>query len=138
MATIALLQKTDSIRVPVPDIESGLDFYRDELGQQLVWRTEHHAGLRLPGSDAFIVLVTRHTNLEFNFHVASAAAAAERFEASGGRILVPVFKTKNGEAAVVEDPFGNIYALRDDSEGELVTDEEGHIIGVDGAPLAGA
>ena len=131
MTAIALLQKIDSIRVPVPDLETGLAFYREQLGHHLIWRTQRGAGLRLPGSETELVLVPRNVELEVNFHVASAEAAAERYEQAGGVVVVPPFQTRNGMATVVQDPFGNVYAMRDDSLGELVTDDEGHILGID-------
>jgi catechol 2,3-dioxygenase-like lactoylglutathione lyase family enzyme len=137
MPTIALFQKIDSIRVPVPDLESGLAFYRDRLGHHLIWRTERGAGLRLLGSDTELVLVPRDVPLEVNFHVASAEAAAERYEQADGIVVVPAFQTRNGVAVVVQDPFGNVYALRDDSLGELVTDEEGHILGTESDEASG-
>jgi predicted enzyme related to lactoylglutathione lyase len=137
MPTIALFQKVDSIRVPVPDLESGLAFYRDQLGHHLVWRTERGAGLRLPGSETELVLVPRDVPLEVNFHVASAESAAERYEKSGGIVVVPPFQTRNGMAVVVQDPFGNVYAMRDDSLGELVTDDEGHILGAESDEASG-
>ena len=56
-----LLRKFDCLQIPVPDLEAGLAFYRDLLGHPLIWRTATAAGLRLPDSDAEIVLqpVTR-------------------------------------------------------------------------------
>ena len=40
--------------VPVPDLDQGLQFYRDQLGHELVWRNdaEGQVGLRLPESQA--------------------------------------------------------------------------------------
>ena len=137
MPTIALLQKIDSIRVPVPDLETGLAFYRDQLGHRLIWRTQRGAGLRLPGSETELVLVPRDVPLEVNFHVASAEAAGERYEQAGGVVVVPPFQIRNGMAVVVQDPFGNVYAMRDDSLGELVTDDEGNILGTDSIEAGG-
>jgi len=138
MSASALLQKIDSIRVPVPDIETGLEFYRDQLGHVLVWMLPHGAGLRMPGSNAELVLVPMGEDLQVNFQVASADAAAERFVEAGGKILVAPFSTLNGRAAVVQDPFGNIYALRDDHLGELVTDEKGQVLGTESGENSGA
>jgi catechol 2,3-dioxygenase-like lactoylglutathione lyase family enzyme len=53
-----LLRKVDCVRLYVPDLEAGLAFYRDQLGHQLIWRTESAIGLRLPNSDAELVLQT--------------------------------------------------------------------------------
>ncbi len=138
MTTTPLLQKIDSIRVPVPDLETGLAFYRDQLGHVLIWRLAHGAGLRMPGSNAELVLVPLGEDLQVNFQVASADAAAERFQEAGGEILVAPFSTLNGRAAVVRDPFGNVYALRDDQLGELVTDEAGQVLGTESGENSGA
>ena len=138
MTISPLLQKIDSIRVPVPDIDTGLAFYRDQLGHVLIWRLDHGAGLRMPGSNAELVLVPQGDDLQVNFQVASADAAAERFAESGGKVLVQPFSTINGRAAVVQDPFGNVYALRDDRLGELITDEEGTVLGTEAGENSGA
>jgi predicted enzyme related to lactoylglutathione lyase len=133
-----VLQKVDSVRIPVPDIDAGLAFYRDQLGHVLIWRLENGAGLRLPGSNTELVLVPQGKTLQVNIHVASADAAAERFVEAGGKVLTPPWDTLNGRAVVVQDPFGNIYALRDDSLGELVTDEDGAVLGTEGGENTGA
>ncbi len=138
MSPSALLQKIDSIRVPVPDLESGLAFYRDELGHVLIWRLENGAGLRMPGGNVELVLVPQGKDLQVNFQVASADAAAERFVEAGGRIVLAPFTTLNGRAVVVQDPFGNVYALRDDHLGELVTDEYGQVLGTEAGENSGA
>lgn len=138
MRPTPLLQKVDSIRIPVPDIESGLAFYRDQLGHVVVWRLENGAGLRLPGSDTELVLVPKDSCLQVNLHVAAAEAAAQRFIDAGGSIILPAFKTLNGTAVVVQDPFGNVYALRDDILGVLVTDEYGVVLGTEGGENIGA
>lgn len=51
-----LLKKIDCIRLRVSDLESGLAFYRDGLGHELIWRTDVSVGLRMPETDAEIVL----------------------------------------------------------------------------------
>ncbi len=138
MSPSALLQKIDSIRVPVPDLESGLAFYRDQLGHVLIWRLPNGAGLRMPGGNVELVLVPQGKELQVNFQVASADAAAERFVEAGGQIVLAPFTTLNGSAVVVQDPFGNIYALRDDHLGELVTDENGLVLGTEAGENSGA
>jgi catechol 2,3-dioxygenase-like lactoylglutathione lyase family enzyme len=34
------LQKIDAVTIPVPDLGSGLAFYRDRLGHPLLWRND--------------------------------------------------------------------------------------------------
>ncbi|MGD0878449.1 MAG: hypothetical protein ABSA01_09930 [Anaerolineales bacterium] len=57
-AQTALFNKVDCLRLNVPDLESGLAFYRDRLGHSLIWRSNVAAGLRLPRSEAEIVIQT--------------------------------------------------------------------------------
>lgn len=115
----------------VPDLEEGLAFYRDRLGHQLIWRTEGSAGLQMPDTDAEVVLHTEPRGVEVDFKVESADAAADRFRASGGEVVVPPFDIRIGRCAVVRDPWGNELVLLDSSKGLLVTDEEGNVVGVE-------
>jgi len=70
-----LFRKIDCLQLPVPDIEAGLAFYRDRLGHELVWRTPTAAGLRMPETDAEIVIQTERPQLEANLLVSSADEA---------------------------------------------------------------
>jgi predicted enzyme related to lactoylglutathione lyase len=124
-----LIQKLDCVRFSVPDLESGLAFYRDRLGHELIWRTDEMVGLRMPDSDAEIVLHTRSQEPEIDFKVQSADDAAARFEEAGGKVVVPPFDIQIGRCTVVQDPWGNAFVLLDASKGLLVTDEEGNVIG---------
>ena len=124
-----LFRKVDCLQIPVPDLEAGLAFYRDRLGHRLIWRTATAAGLRLPESDAEIVLQTERPELEADLTVASADAAAEAIVAAGGRVVVRPFDIRIGRCAVIEDPWGNRLVLLDTSKGLLVTDEHGNVVG---------
>ncbi|MBN1438541.1 MAG: VOC family protein [Anaerolineales bacterium] len=125
-----LLQKPDCVRLPVPDLESGLSFYRDRLGRQLLWRTEDSAALRLPDSDCELLLFTRGPDEALDWRVDSADRAADSFAATGGSIAMPPFDIPVGRAAVVRDPWGNTLVLLDLSKGTFVTDAEGNVTGV--------
>jgi catechol 2,3-dioxygenase-like lactoylglutathione lyase family enzyme len=124
-----LLRKVDCVRLYVPDLEAGLAFYRDQLGHQLIWRTESAIGLRLPNSDAELVLQTEERRQEVDFLVDSADAAATFIEQSGGKIIVPPFDIQIGRCVVVEDPWENPLVLLDTSKGLLKTDSDGNIVG---------
>ncbi len=123
-----MFEKFDCLQVPVPDLEAGLAFYRDGLGHELLWRRERSAGLRLPGTDAEIVLQTERPELEVNLTVASADAAVEQIVAVGGRVLVPPFDIPIGRCAVVADPWGNRLVLLDGSKGRLATGDDGRVL----------
>jgi lactoylglutathione lyase len=124
-----LIQKVDCVRFYVADLESGLAFYRDRLGHKLIWRTDEMVGLRLPGTDAEIVLHTDPQEPEIDFKVQSVNDAAARIEEAGGKVVVPPFDIQIGRCTVVQDPWGNQFVLLDASKGLLVTDEEGNVIG---------
>lgn len=124
-----LVQKVDCIRIHVPDLAAGLAFYRDRLGHQLVWRTEHAVGLRLSESDAELVLQTEREGLEINLLVKSADQAAQHIVEAGGTIVVAPFDIQIGRCVVVSDPWGTALILLDTSKGLLLTDADGTIIG---------
>jgi len=126
-----LLRKVDCLRIPVPDIESGLAFYRDRLGHALLWRTETSAGLKMPDTDAEIVIQTERPEAEVNLLVQSAEKAAELIVEAGGRIVEGPFDIRIGRCAVVQDPWGNRLAVLDMSRGRLATDEDGNVVGIE-------
>jgi predicted enzyme related to lactoylglutathione lyase len=126
-----VLRMVDAVTVPVPDLDSGLAFYRDQLGHRLLWRddTIGQAGLGLPNSATELVLSTRQEYAP-NWLVTSADEAAEAVRAAGGRILTEPFDIPVGRLAVVEDPFGNRLVLLDLTKGYYTTDESGTVTGV--------
>ncbi len=124
-----LLKKIDCVELHVSDLEEALHFYRDRLGHALVWRSEKAAGLRMPGSDAEILLQTERPGMNIDFLVPSADEAGAAFEQAGGTVVVAPFDIQIGRCVVVRDPWGNPLVLLDMSKGRLVTDEEGRIIG---------
>lgn len=132
MANTPLLQKVDAVSVPVPDIDSGLRFYRDSLGHELLWRNDDvgQAGLGLPDSDTEIVLTTRQEYAP-NWLVDSADQAARAIRAAGGRVVTEPFDIPVGRATVVADPFDNVLVLLDLSKGRYITDDAGTVRGVE-------
>ncbi len=124
-----LFDKVDCFRLYVSDLESGLAFYRDRLGHPLIWRTALAAGLRIPGTDAEIVIQTEQAGQEIDLTVNSAEAAVQRFAEAGGEVVVQPFGIQIGRACVVRDPWGNQLVLLDSSKGVLSTDEAGNVTG---------
>jgi catechol 2,3-dioxygenase-like lactoylglutathione lyase family enzyme len=137
MPATPLLRKVDAVQLPVPDLEAALAFYRDRLGHALVWRTTTAAGLRVPDSEAELVLQTERPEPEVDWLVGSAEAAAARWVAAGGTLRVAPFDIQIGRCVVVADPFGNILVLLDASRGPLQTDAQGRVTG-NAAPDPGA
>jgi lactoylglutathione lyase len=123
-----LVQKVDCLRLYVSELDAGLAFYRDQLGHELVWRTEKQMGLRMSDTDTEIVLHTEPGKPEIDLKVQSVYAAVARFEEAGGKTVVPPFDIQIGRCAMVQDPWGNQLVLLDTSKGLLVTDAEGNVI----------
>ncbi len=123
-----LFRKVDAIEVAVPTLDEGLAWYRDRLGHQLIWRSETSAGLRLPDTDAELVLQTERPDVHVDLLVDSADEAASEIEAAGGRVTVPPFDIPIGRCVVVEDPWGNRLVLLDMRNGPLQTDEHGNVV----------
>ena len=126
-----LFQMVDAVQFYVPDIEAGVRYYGDILGHEIIRKTESAVGLRMPGSEAEIVIQNERDYLEIDLSVESANAAARRIEDAGGKIIVPPFDIQIGRAVVVEDPWGNRMVLLDSSKGRLVTDADGIVTGVE-------
>ena len=96
MRTSPLLQKIDAVMIAVPDLGSGLRFYRDLLGHELRWRHDDigQAGLMMPGSDTEIVLATEHDSAP-NWLVASADEAAHVVVSAGGQVVTGPFASRS-------------------------------------------
>jgi predicted enzyme related to lactoylglutathione lyase len=126
-----LFEKVDAISIPVPDLDTGLRFYRDSLGHALLWRNDEagQAGLGMPLSDSEIVLTTGEDYAP-NWLVSDADEATKTIQAAGGQVMTPPFDIPVGRVAVVTDPFGNVLVLVDLSKGRYVTDASGRVTGV--------
>lgn len=127
--TEALIRKVDCVRLYVADLEAGLSFYCDQLGLELIWRTEKAIGLKMPNDVTEIVLHTQQKRPEIDLKVESADDAAVRIEGAGGKVVVPPFDIQIGRCLVFHDPWGNELVLMDSSKGLLKTDSKGKVIG---------
>jgi predicted enzyme related to lactoylglutathione lyase len=130
MTEDGLFRNVDCLRIPVPDLDRGLAFYRDRLGHELIWRTATAAGLRLPGGETELVLQTDLPEPAVDLLVESADRAVAEVLRSGGTVLVEPFDIPVGRVAVVADPFGNRLSILDLSKGRYETGEDGTVIGV--------
>ncbi|MFN2283252.1 MAG: VOC family protein [Anaerolineae bacterium] len=124
-----LIQKVDCIRLYVTSLESGLAFYRDQLGLALIWRTEQAIGLRLPNDETEIVLHTEPQGPEIDLMVACADDAAVQIAEAGGKVVLPPFDIQIGRCVVIRDPWDNELVLLDATKGLLETDADGNVIG---------
>jgi len=125
----SVFRKVDCISLPVEDLDSALGFYRDSLGHELIWRDETAAGLRLPDSNAELVLHTDARPMETDLTVESVHDAIARIQAAGGTVVVEPFEIRIGLCAVVRDPWNNHIVILDQSKGLLKVDADGNIVG---------
>ena len=124
-----LFRKLDCYSLPVENLDSAIAFY-GALGHQLIWREgSHAAGLRLPDSDAEIVLHTDNRPIETYFLVQSVPKAIERIENAGGKLVTEPFEIQVGLYAMLHDPWNNPLVILDFSKGLLDTDSQGNVIG---------
>ena len=124
-----LIRKVDCVSLPVGDLAEALVFYCDRLGHELIWRTPSAAGLRLPESDAELVLHTEQGRPPAaELLVNAVPEAVSSFQRAGGSLIVGPFEIQVGMCAVVSDPWGNQLVLLDMSKGALTTDENGNVI----------
>ncbi len=120
-----LFTKIDCMMLPVSDLEAALAFYRDQLGQPLVWRTDKAAAVQVGESE---LLLHTGDSREVDIKVDSAVEAAKRFVQAGGSIVTGPFDIKIGKCVVVKDPWGNQLVLLDSTKGLLRTDQAGNVI----------
>ncbi len=124
-----LFRKLDCYSLPVENLDTALTFY-EALGHQLIWRDgAHAAGLRLPESDAEIVIHTDNRPIETYFLVQSVPKAIERIKNAGGKLVTGPIEIQVGLYARLHDPWSNPLVILDFSKGLLETDAVGNVIG---------
>ena len=126
--TQELIRKVDCVSLPVADLDEALSFYSGRLGHRLIWRSATAVGLRMPETDAELVLHTEGRPPAAELLVASVPTAVERFVQAGGTVASGPFEIAIGQCAVVQDPWGNALVLLDMSKGPLRTDEAGNVL----------
>ncbi len=124
-----LLRKIDCILFYVSDLDSGIRFYQDTLGHKLIWRADDSASLQMPESDAEIVLQTTRKTQETDLLVEEGDEAVKQMVEAGSSVVEAPFDIRVGRCAVVDDPWGNRLVILDLSEGTLLTNREGKVIG---------
>jgi catechol 2,3-dioxygenase-like lactoylglutathione lyase family enzyme len=124
-----LFRKIDCHLLRVADLEAAIAFYGDKLGHRLLWRTEEAVGFELPETDAELVVHLR-VGPETNIVVTDVDEALATFLRAGGEAVQAPFDLAIGRCARVRDPFGNEYAILDQTKGHRVTDTDGWVTGV--------
>ncbi len=122
-----LFLKVDCHSLPVAELDAGIAFYAS-LGHELIWRDETAAGLRLPDSNAELVIHTDDRPVETDFLVQSVPDAISEFVGAGGTLVHGPFDIGIGKCAVLLDPWNNPIVILDSSKGLLETDEEGNVL----------
>jgi predicted enzyme related to lactoylglutathione lyase len=109
------LRKIDCVMVQVDDLDDGIAFYARTFGLEPAWRDERSAALRMPETDAEIVLHTFDLPREIGVHylVDDVDAAVEEYAEAGCAITVPPFDIAVGRCAVLADPYGNPVCVLD-------------------------
>ncbi|HEU5195248.1 MAG TPA: VOC family protein [Methylomirabilota bacterium] len=123
-----LFRKVDCLSIPVPDLDAALAFYSASLGHELIWRSKTAAGLKLPASNAELVLHTQNRPPEVDLAVDSVPEALARFTSAGGRVIEGPFEIQIGLCAVVSDPWDNVLVILDASKGPLQVDANKRVI----------
>ncbi len=120
----------DCVRLYVESIEKGITYYRDKMGLTLKWKKQAAAGFAL-GETAELVIQTQDREQEIDILVDDVYAEVRKIKEAGGKILYGPFDIDVGKAAVVEDPWKNLYVILDLSKGTYATDEKGNVTGVE-------
>lgn len=89
--------------LPVVDLDAALAFYEGKLGHVAIWRREAAAGLRLPESEAELVLHMDKRPAETDLLVESVTEAIDVFTRAGGSVLVDPLEIAAGQWAVPGD-----------------------------------
>jgi lactoylglutathione lyase len=123
-----LFQKIDCIMLKVSNLNDGLEFYSQKLGHELIWKTDKAAGLKLPNSDAELVISTEN-GPETDIKVEDTQITFDTLIKMGATSILEPFEIQIGKCAVVEDPWGNELVILDTSKGLLKTDNDKNVIG---------
>ncbi len=125
-------QGVDCIQLYVDDLEKGITYYRDKMGLTLKWKKQNKAGFAL-GKDSELVIQTQDKEQETDILVDDVMSEVENIKAAGGKILYGPFDIDIGKAAVIEDPWKNVYVILDLSKGTYTTDAHGNLTGLEKA-----
>jgi catechol 2,3-dioxygenase-like lactoylglutathione lyase family enzyme len=106
--SVALFRKIDSVQIPVPDLEVGLAFYRDQLGHELIWRTSTSAGLRMPDTDAELVLQTQREQWRPTCWWRPLTTLSRRSDARGGQVRWRPSTFRSADARSCARSVGNV------------------------------
>lgn len=119
----------DCIRLYVPDLQEGIEYYCNNLGLNIIWRTDSEVGLGMDDGITEVVIQNEDSEQEVDIKVDSVIEAVEQIKRAGGQIISGPFDIKIGKCAVVKDPWNNKYVILDMTKGAFITDDDGNIVG---------
>ncbi len=126
----SLFQNVDCIELFVPNLDDGIQYYRDSLGLRLLWKAETTAGMGMEDGVTEVVLQTERRKMNVDFKVESVADAVGHIIAAGGKVIYGPFSIPIGQCAVVQDRWENEYVILDMTKGRYLTDDQGNVTGV--------
>lgn len=125
----SLFQKIDCLQLYVPNLEQGINYYHENLGLPIAWKTETAVAFLLGDGIGELVIQNKDKWNETDVKVERVEDAVEKIMTAGGKVIHGPFDIAVGKCAVVADPWENQIVLLDSSKGTFVTDEKGNIIG---------
>ena len=126
----SLFQNVDCIELFVPNLDDGIQYYRDSLGLRLLWKAETTAGMGMEDGVTEVVLQTERRKMNVDFKVESVADAVGHIIPAGGKVIYGPFSIPIGQCAVVQDRWENEYVILDMTKGRYLTDDQGNVTGV--------
>lgn len=113
-----MLKKIESVLIRVNDVAEAADFYAEVFGLKPFWRDEQHdtAGLLFPDGMTEVVLFydpPRTGQDEVQYLVDDVVSALQHYTEQGCVVITPPFEIHAGKCAVIKDPFGTRFVLRD-------------------------
>ena len=118
----------DCIRIFIPDLEKGLEYYHHKLGLQIAWKTDNAIGLLMNDDKTEIVIQNEDKKEETDIMVDKVEDAIKIIKRAGGKVICGPFDIKIGKCAVIKDPWNNRMVILDSTKGTFITDKNGNII----------
>jgi predicted enzyme related to lactoylglutathione lyase len=125
----SLFQNIDCIQLYIPDLNEGINYYCNNLGLKIIWRTDSSIGLGMNKGITELVIQNERKYQEIDIKVDSVIDSIDIIKKAGGSIISGPFEIKIGNCAVVKDPWGNQYVILDSTKGTFLTNEDGFVIG---------
>ena len=125
----SIFNYVDCIRIFIPDLERGLEYYHHKLGLQIAWKTDSAIGLLMNDGKTEIVIQNEDNREEADIKVDNVEDTIKTITSAGGKVIYGPFDIKIGKCAVIEDPWNNKMVILDSTKGTFITDKNGNIIG---------